>query len=196
MIASNNSGVWNETGDVLDFSIAPAYYQTNWFKAACVAGFLALLWVAYQFRVRQLQRKFRQLRDMVETIPAMAWTAFPDGSNEFVNKRWAEYTGLSAEDTAGSGWTAAVHADDLQLFGEKWRASLATGEPFESEARFRCAANGEYRWLLARGVPLRDERGQIRRWYGILTDIEDRNVPNKSARGCANSRQISRTSTG
>ena len=174
VIASNNSGVWNDKGDVLDFSIAPAYYQTNWFRAACVAGFLALLWVAYQFRVQQLQQKFRQLRDVVETIPAMAWTALPDGSNEFVNKRWAEYTGLSPEDTAGSGWTAAVHADDLQPFGEKWRASLATGELFESEARFRCAANGEYRWLLARGVPLRDERGKIRRWYGILTDIEDR----------------------
>ena len=172
--ASNNSGVWNEKGDVLDFSIAPAYYQTNWFRALCAATFLALLWAAYQFRVRQLQRKFRQLRDVIETIPAMAWTARPDGSNTFVNRRWAEYTGLSAEDSAGSGWTAAVHPEDRQPFWEKWQASLTTGEPLECEARFRCPANGEYRWLLARAVPLRNEHGKILRWYGILTDIQDR----------------------
>ena len=78
--ASNNSGVWNEKGDVLDFSIAPAYYQTNWFRALCAATFLALLWAAYQFRVRQLQRESRQLRDVIDTIPAMAWSCSPDGS--------------------------------------------------------------------------------------------------------------------
>ena len=172
--ASNNSGVWNEKGDVLDFSIAPAYYQTNWFRALCAATFLALLWAAYQFRVRQLQREFRQLRDVIETIPAMAWTARPDGSNAFVNRRWAEYTGLSAEGSAGSGWTAAVHPEDRQPFWEKWQASLTTGELLECEARFRCPANGEYRWLLARAVPLRNEHGNILRWYGILTDIQDR----------------------
>ncbi|HEV3333181.1 MAG TPA: PAS domain S-box protein [Bryobacteraceae bacterium] len=174
VMASNNSGVWNETGDTLEFSIAPAYYQTNWFRALLAAMFLALLWAAYQFRVRQLQRESRQLRDVIETIPAMAWTALPGGSNTFVNRRWAEYTGLSAEETAGSGWTAVVHPEDHQPYSEKWRASLDTGEPFESEARFRCSANGEYRWFLARGVPLRDDHGKISRWYGILTDIEDR----------------------
>jgi PAS domain S-box-containing protein len=172
--ASNNSGVWNEQGDVLDFSIAPAYYQTNWFRIVCAAAFLTLLWVVWQFRSRQLQRNFKRLRDMIETIPAIAWTALPDGSNEFVNKRWVEYTGLSAEDTAGSGWTAAVHPEDHQRFLKKWHASLATGEPFEAELRVRCAANGDYRWLLARGVPLRDKHGKILRWYGVLTDIEDR----------------------
>ena len=172
--ASNNSGVWNEAGDVVDFSIDPAYYQTNWFRALLAATFLALLWAAYQFRVQRLQRESKQLRDVIETIPAMAWTALPDGSNEFVNRRWAEYTGLSAQETAGSGWTAAIHPDDHQPFSEKWRASLATGKPLESEGRFRCLENGEYRCFLARGVPLRDIHGKILRWYGILTDIEDR----------------------
>jgi PAS domain S-box-containing protein len=174
VMACNNSGVWNESGDELEFSIAPAYYQTYWFLTLCAAILVALVWAVYQLRIRQLQRDFRKLRDVIETIPAMAWTALPDGSNEFVNRRWAEYTGLSAEETAGSGWTAAVHPEDLQAYREKWRASMATGEPFEFEARFRCAANGEYRWLLARGVPLRDEHGRVIRWYGILTDIEDR----------------------
>jgi C4-dicarboxylate-specific signal transduction histidine kinase len=69
---------------------------------------------------------------------------------------------------------AAVHPEDRQPFLDKWRASLANGEPLECEARFRSAANGEYRWVLARSVPLRDEQGKIVRWHGILTDIEDR----------------------
>jgi len=173
VMASNNSGVWNESGDTLEFSVAPAFYQTYWFLAACMAIFVAIIWAAFQFRTRQLQRDFKKLRDVIETIPAMAWTALPDGSNEFVNQRWAEYTGLSGDETAGSGWTAVVHPDDRQPYSEKWRACVATGEPLESEGRFRCSATGEYRWFHARGVPLRDKHGRIRRWYGILTDIED-----------------------
>ena len=173
VIASNNSGVWNEQGDTLEFAIAPAFYQTAWFRVLCLAVLLALLWAAYLFRVRRLQRDFRTLRAVIDTIPTMAWTALPDGSNAFVNRRWAEFTGLSPEDTAGSGWTAAIHPEDRQPYSEKWRTSLATGEPFESEARFCCAADGEYRWLLARGVAVRDEHEKILRWYGTLTDIED-----------------------
>jgi PAS domain S-box-containing protein len=174
VIAANSFGVWNEQGASVSFVLQPHYYQTKWFYALCAAPFPGLLWAAYRFRIRQLQREFKRLRDMIETIPAMAWTARPDGSNAFVNKRWAEYTGLSAEETAGSGWTAAVHPEDRQQYSEEWRASLATGEPFEFEVRFRCAANGEYRWLLARGVPLRDEHGIVTTWYGLLTDIDDR----------------------
>jgi PAS domain S-box-containing protein len=174
VIACNNSGLWNETGDTLEFSIAPAYYQTYWFFAACIASFAGVLLAAYQFRTWHLQRDVKKLRSVIETIPAMAWTALPDGSNEFVNLRWAEYTGLSAEKTAGSGWTAAVHPDDRQPYSDKWRRSVTTGEPLETEGRFRCSATGEYRWFHARGVPLRDKNGKIRRWYGILTDIEDR----------------------
>jgi PAS domain S-box-containing protein len=172
--ASNNSGVWNEVGDTADFSIDPAYYQTNWFRALVAAAFMALLWAGYQFRVQQLERESKRLRDVIETVPAMAWTALPDGSNEFANRRWAEYTGLSAEQTAAFGWTAAIHPDDRQPYSELWRASVATGKPLEAEARFRGSTNGEYRWFLARSVPLRDEHGKIMRWYGILTDIEDR----------------------
>ena len=122
VIAANSYGIWNNQGSGLRFVLRPHYYQTSWFRALCAAIFVALLWAAYQLRIRQLQRDFKKLRDVIETIPAMAWTALPDGSNEFVNRRWAEYTGLSAEETAGSGWTAAVHPEDLQLYGEKWRA--------------------------------------------------------------------------
>ena len=120
-----------------------------------------------------VRRSEKQLRDVVETIPAIVWTALPDGANVFANRGWAAYTGRSAEDMAGAGWQTAVHPEDVERYVEAWHASLARGEPFEGEVRWR-AADGAYRWFLARGRPLRDEQGQILRWYGVLTDIEDR----------------------
>jgi PAS domain S-box-containing protein len=118
------------------------------------------------------QKIEKELRDVIETIPAMAFSALPNGSNAFANGRWREYTGLSAEDTAGAGWHSAVHPEDVERHVDKWRASLATGKAFEDEARFR-RSDGEYRWFLVRAVPLRDEHGNILKWYGKLTDIED-----------------------
>jgi len=174
VIACNNSGVWNEAGATLDFAIAPAYWQTNWFRALCVAAFLALVYGAYRFRIRQLRRQEKKLRDVVETIPTFAWTALPGGAVDFVNHHWVEYTGLSTEKTMGSGWEAAVHPADLPRYVQRRGASVASGEPFEHEVRFRRAADGEYRWFLSRGVPLRDSGGKIVKWYGISTDIEDR----------------------
>ncbi len=174
VIAANNYGIWNDQGAGVHFVLQPHFYQTNWFYVLCAIFFLALVGAAYQLRVRHLHREFKKLRDVIETIPAMAWITLPDGSTLFVNRRWAEYTGLSAEDAAGSGWTAVVHPEDRQPYWEKWRASLASGEPFECEARFRCAVTGEYRWFLRRAAPLRDAHGKVVRWYGILTDIEDR----------------------
>jgi PAS domain S-box-containing protein len=121
-----------------------------------------------------LRRSERELRDVIETIPTFAWTALPDGSVDFVNRHWQEYTGLSTENTMGSGWQDAVHVQDLERLIEKWHASLATGSLFENEVRFRRAADAEFRWFLTRAVPLRDEDGRIVKWYGISTDIEDR----------------------
>jgi PAS domain S-box-containing protein len=172
--AANNSGVWNEEGAFLDFSIAPAYYQTNWFRALCVAAFFGVLWAAYRLRVQQLRRQEKKLRDVIETMPTFAWTALADGYVDFVNRHWEEYTGLSAEKTIGSGWEAAVHPEDFERHSDGWRASLASGQPFESEVRYRRAVDGQYRWFVTRAVPLRDGRGKVIKWYGISTDIEDR----------------------
>jgi PAS domain S-box-containing protein len=172
--ACNNSGLWNEAGTTLDFSIAPAYYQTYWFRLSCFAAFVALLWVLHRWRVHQLTNQEKRLREAVETIPAMTFTTLSDGSNTFVNKRWTEYTGLSVEQTSGAGWQRAIHPEDLVRHLEKWRISVATGQLFEDEVRFRRATDGEYRWFLVRGVPLRDQHGKIVKWYGTLTDIEDR----------------------
>jgi len=123
-------------------------------------------------RTSELRRSEKDLREVIDAIPTMAWSALPDGSNTYVNKRFAEYSGLSAERAAGSGWLAATHADDLQPHLSKWMASVATGEPFEHEVRFR-RADGHYRWHVCRGVPLRDDEGKIVRWYGILFDIDE-----------------------
>ena len=120
-----------------------------------------------------LRRSEKDLRDIVETIPAMTFSIRPDGSTEFVNRHVLEYTGLSEETISGPGWQSTVHADDFENHMNKWRASRALGEPFENEVRHR-NAKGEYRWFLVRAVPLRDGHGNILNWYGILTDIEDR----------------------
>ena len=100
--------------------------------------------------------------------------ALPDGSIVFASRRWTEYSGLSVEDTKGSGWQAGIHPDDLDRYVRKRHESWAIGQPFESEVRVRRAIDGEYRWFLVRWVPLRDKGGDILRWYGILADIEDR----------------------
>jgi len=120
------------------------------------------------------RRSEKDLHALIENVPAMVFTALPGPSNEFVSRGWREYTGMSEKDTAGSGWQRVVHPEDLERHMQAWRVSTATGEPYENEARFRRAADGEFRWFLIRAVPLRDEAGSILKWYGVLTDIEDR----------------------
>ncbi len=117
-----------------------------------------------------LVRSENELRIVIETIPAMVWSALPDGSNVLMNKRWADYTGLSA---TGLGWQAAVHPDDLGRRLDAFSESSANGVPFQDEVRLR-RADGEYRRFSVAGVPLRDEKGNILKWYGTLHDIEDR----------------------
>jgi PAS domain S-box-containing protein len=171
--ACNNSGVWNEAGASFDFFVAPAYYQTNWFRLLCAVVFIALLWALHRWRIHHLTTQEKHLRDVVDTIPALVWSALPDGSNTYVNKRFVEYTGSSAEQTAGSGWQGLVHPDDLERHAGKWMEALATGKAHENEVRSR-RSDGQYRWQLDRGVPLRDEHVNIVKWYGVTTDIEDR----------------------
>jgi PAS domain S-box-containing protein len=138
-------------------------------------GVRALLIRGERKRVEEaLQSSEDRLRLVINTIPTMAWSALPDGSWAFVNQRWSEYTGFSTKDSAGSGWQGAFHPEDIGSHMERWRASLAAGESFENEARVRRAADGEYRWFLLHGRPLRDESGKIVRWYGTATDIEER----------------------
>ena len=124
-------------------------------------------------RTSELRKSEKELRDVIDTIPAIVWSTLPDGSNTYVNKRFVEYSGSSAEQMAGSGWQALIHPDDLARHTAEWMEAVATGKPHENEVRSR-RSDGQYRWQLDRGVPLRDEDGNIVKWYGITTDIEDR----------------------
>jgi PAS domain S-box-containing protein len=114
-----------------------------------------------------------KLLQVIDTIPALAWCNLPDGPNEFLSKRWHEYTGLSPEESHGWGWQIAFHPDDLPPLMKRWQEMLVSGEPSEIEARIR-RHDGVYRWFLIRAEPFRDETGKIHRWYGTSTDIEDR----------------------
>src|SRR5215813_7796649 len=122
---------------------------------------------------QEIQALKDQLRLAIDTIPGLVWSALPDGSAEFLNQRWLEYTGLSLKEGLDWGGKVAVHPEDLARFMDEWRAALAEGNPLETEARLR-RADGKYRWLLIRAVPLRDETGKIIKWYGASADIEDR----------------------
>src|ERR1700679_495101 len=115
----------------------------------------------------------QDIRLVVDTIPTLAWSAGTDGSSEFHNQRRLDYTGLSAKQALGSGWQAAIHADDLPRILETFREALNTGKPYEVEGRFR-RFDGEFRWFLFRGSPLRDRSGKVAKWYGTNTDIEER----------------------
>src|SRR5947208_8479708 len=112
------------------------------------------------------------LRRIIDTIPVLAWCNLPDGSNEFHNQRWYDYTGLSQQEASGWGWRAAFQPDDLDPLMETWTALQSWGEAGEIEARMR-RYDGEYRWFLLRFEPLRDELSNIGRWYGTNTDIDD-----------------------
>jgi PAS domain S-box-containing protein len=113
------------------------------------------------------------LRLVLDTTPGLIYTSRPDGYLDYFNQRWLKYAGLSMEDAQGWGWTATIHPEDVEEAVNGWRASLASGEPFQNESRVR-RADGVYRWMLHRKVPLRDEHGNVVKWYGLSIDIEDR----------------------
>ena len=120
-----------------------------------------------------LRHSEERLRLIIDTVPALIHTGLPDGQLDFFNQRWLDFVGLSLEDLSGWKWTAAIHPEDVAAMVERWRAALATGEPYEHEARVR-RADGEYRWMVHSEVPLRDERGNIVKWYASSIDITER----------------------
>jgi len=113
------------------------------------------------------------LHRAVDTTPAIIHTARPDGYLDYFNRGWLEFFGKSLEEVCGWRWTESIHPDDVDGIVQKWRAALASGEPFEAEARVR-RADGTYRALLHRKAPLHDEHGNIVKWFGSSIDIEDR----------------------
>jgi PAS domain S-box-containing protein len=107
------------------------------------------------------QADVQDIRLVVDTIPTLAWSARPDGSAEFLNQRWLDYTGLSPKQVLGSGWEVAIHPDDLPRILETFREALNSAKPFEVEGRFR-RFDGEFHWFLFRGSPCATDRGKSR----------------------------------
>src|SRR5580692_7382736 len=114
-----------------------------------------------------------ELAHLVDALPGLGWAALTDGRAEFLNQRWLDYTGLTAEQAAGSGWVEAIHPHDRKVLIEYWRSCVASGTPGDTEARIR-RYDGVYRWFLFRANPVRDAAGNISRWFGTNIDIEDR----------------------
>jgi formate hydrogenlyase transcriptional activator len=123
--------------------------------------------------LEELGREAARLQTVIDTVPSFLWTSLPDGSKEYLNKRWYEYTGLSLEQGKGWGWKVVVHPDDLDRLFREWLALVDARKPGELETRIR-RHDGEYRWFLIRVVPQLDAEGNIVRWFGSNTDIEDR----------------------
>jgi formate hydrogenlyase transcriptional activator len=113
-----------------------------------------------------------ELRTMINTLPVMAWSTGPDGYVEFLNQRWLDYSGLLMEEGIGTGWAAAIHPQDLDRTLETWQSHLKSGTVGQIETRLR-SHDGTYRWFLMQAQPLRDGSGQIVRWYGTNTDIDE-----------------------
>src|SRR3981189_641241 len=120
----------------------------------------------------ELKHAEAKLRRIIDTIPVIAWCGLPDGSAEFWNRRWRDYTGICLEDATDCGCRAAIHPKDWEKFEKKWNSDLASGKAGELDARLR-RFDGEYRWFLFRYEPLRDQFGKIVNWYGTNTDIDD-----------------------
>jgi PAS domain S-box-containing protein len=184
VIACNNSGVWNEVGAALDFSIAPAFYQATWFRLGCGAAFLLLLWALYQLRHRQLQRQFtmrlaerarivEELRKIIDSIPGFVLALSPEGEVELVNRQFLEYFGKTFEEMKDWATNDAIHPDDRPRSVAIFQNSIKTGTPHEVEQRCR-RADGVYRWFQRSARPVRGADGGITGWYVLITDIEDR----------------------
>jgi PAS domain S-box-containing protein len=136
-------------------------------------------WVGTAADVHELVEVERALRQsemrfklMAEVIPQLVWLALPNGNVDFYNSRWSDYTGLSLEEGRGSGWEKTVHPEDIAPTLMAWRRSTQLGIPYSVEQRLR-GRDGRYRWFLSQALPLTDETGQVVRWYGTCTDIED-----------------------
>ncbi|HTC07148.1 MAG TPA: PAS domain-containing protein [Acetobacteraceae bacterium] len=137
----------------------------------------------------RVRRSEQDLRDTIDTIPAHIWSCLPDGTSDYVNRRRVEYTGPDMDHLD------IVHPDDRAKHDEKWTTSLRTGRAFEIENRLR-GFDGTYRRFLGRAAPLRDEHGNISRWYGTNTDIEDlRQTEDALRRAQAELTHVSRIST-
>jgi two-component system CheB/CheR fusion protein len=119
-----------------------------------------------------LHDQTNQLQQMADTLPNLVWGCRADGSCDYLNSRWIEYTGVPQSEQLGFGWLDQVHAEDRGRVKDGWRKAVKTGAVFDGQFRIR-RADGAYRWFKARSVPIRDSQGSIAKWYGANTDVDE-----------------------
>ena len=117
--------------------------------------------------------KIQELKFLADAIPQIVWTSNANGSFDYYNSHWYEFTGMSEEETKMHGWGPVMHPEDAIKDLKVWNESLLTGKPYETEIRFKRASDGAYKWHLARAVAMKDERGRIIKWFGSCTDIDE-----------------------
>ena len=161
--------VLNQSGELVEFFGTSMDVTEQW-KARAE---LEKAFEEIKQRTEAARRSERELRDVVNTVPAHVWSTSPDGQVDFVNDRWLQFTGLTSDEAFGWKWQAVVHPDDRTRIVADWHSAVKNGQAMECEARVR-RVDGEYCWWFIRNVPLRDETGKLVRWYGTAIDIEDR----------------------
>src|SRR5204863_3455961 len=120
-----------------------------------------------------LRERESKLRELADAMPQIVWAARADGVLDYFNRRWYEFTGSAFDEASDATWRAIVHPDDVTRSDQAWQISIASGQPYEMEVRFLDRKSGEYCWFLSRALSVRDEHGQIVRWYGTCTDIDE-----------------------
>ena len=143
--------------------------------------------------VRVLAASEARFRQLADAVPQLVWMTRPDGGVIYLNERYREYTGVALDELYEWGWQRIVHAEDWPGTRERWTGALRTGEPMDHKHRFR-RADGEWRWHLVRGVPVRDDRGRIVRWVGACTDIHESETREQDARFLSELGELIRTS--
>ncbi|GHO60321.1 PAS domain-containing protein [Ktedonobacter robiniae] len=172
---SRKTGTPIETEQRLRHGTTGAY---QWFLARAMpmrdeAGQI-VKWFGTCTDIHEKKQAEEELRVLVDAIPQHVWIMRSDGSAEYGNKRWADYTTMTPQQYQVCGWLQAIHPDDRQRVLEGWQSAVQAGKPYEGEQRLRDGTTGEYRWFLARAMPVRDETGQIIKWFGTSTDIEEK----------------------
>jgi diguanylate cyclase (GGDEF)-like protein/PAS domain S-box-containing protein len=150
-----------------------------WLMALVIMlGIAIVVWFFSRFMASQkgdlsiARERELYFQKMAEAVPEIIWTADPDGMDDFFNQKCFAYTGMTFEQLRGTGWTVIVHPDDLSVCAAKWESALRSGEPYDVQYRLR-GKDGTYRWFLCRANPIRNSAGEVVKWFGTCTDIED-----------------------
>jgi PAS domain S-box-containing protein/excisionase family DNA binding protein len=130
--------------------------------------------ISEQVRARQeIAESERRFRSIADAMPQIVWTARPDGYIDYYNERWYEYTGFPRGEFGQQSWEPILHPDDVQRCVETYFGCIQTEQPYQIEYRFKDRKAGNYRWFMGRALPIRDGQGNVLRWFGTCTDIDD-----------------------